>query len=226
MKINTGIYKIENKINHKVYIGQTNNLEKREIQHFSSLRNNNHFNSYLQNSFNKYGEENFTFTVLQLCETREELNYFETYWWEHFVKMVGKNNVYNLAHTGDAKNTSEETRKKNSLSHKGKTPLNKGKKASQETIEKLRISHLGQKSWNKGKHPSSEETKRKISEASKGRNPWNKGIPMSEEQKKKLSLAKKGQKYGKMTEEHKQNLIISLKQAWEKRKLEKEKKEI
>lgn len=213
-----GIYKIANIVNRKVYIGQTNDLEKRRIQHFSSLRNNNHYNSYLQRSFNKYGESNFQFVVLQTCETREELNYFETYWWNYFVNLLGKDNVYNLAHTGNAKNTSESTKQKISISLKGKVPPNKGKHPSPETIEKLRISHLGQKSWNKGTHPSSEETRRKISESQKGKVPWNKGKPMSEEQKQKLSIANKGKKYGNMTEEHKQHLIASLKRAWVKRK--------
>ena len=225
MKSIGGIYKIENIVDHKVYIGQTNNLEKRKTQHFSHLRHNKHFNSYLQRSFNKYGEHNFLFTILQTCQNREEMNYFETYWWNYYIGKIGKENVFNLAHTGNAKNTSEETRRKNSIAHLGKVPHNKGKHPSPETIEKLRISHLGQKSWNKGKHPSSEETRRKISESGKGRIPWNKGKPMSEEQKKKVSLSKKGHKYGKMTEEHKQNLIKSLKNAWVRRKLKKEKEE-
>lgn len=212
-----GIYKIENKVNGNVYIGQTNKLEKREIQHISSLRHNNHFNSHLQRAFNKYGEQNFEYSILQVCETREELNYYETYWWEHYANLIGKDKMYNLAHTGNAHNTSDSTRQKLSNARKGCEPFNKGKKASPETREKLRLSHIGQKSANKGKRLTLEQRK-KISETQKGRTPWNKGKPMSEEQKKKLSVANRGRKKGKMTEQHKQNLIASLKRAWVKRK--------
>ena len=60
---------------------------------------------------------------------------------------------------------SEETRRKLSESHKGKTSPNKGKKASDETRRKLSESH---------KNPS-EEIRRKMSEAHKGRTAWNKG---------------------------------------------------
>ena len=127
--------------------------------------------------------------------------------------------MYNLAHTGNAHNTSEITRQKQSKARKGIPSNRKGIKLKPETIEKMRISHLGQKSWNKGKHPYSAETIRKISKGAKGRIPWNKGIPMSEDQKKKLSVAKKGHKYGKMSDEHKANLVASLKRAWVKRKL-------
>lgn len=218
-----GIYKIENIVNGKVYVGQTNDLKRREITHFSSLRHNKHFNDYLQKSFNKYDESNFKFSILQVCHSREELNYYETYWWNYYCKLLGKDKMYNLAHTGNANNTSEETKAKQSKSHKGRVAHNKGKKASLETREKLRISHLGQKSWNKGKHPSSDETRRKISEHSwqKGKPAYNKGIPMSVEQKKKISVAKKGKKYGKMTPEHKAHLIASLKESWKRRKEQK-----
>ena len=58
------IYKIENLINHKVYIGLTNNIERRRNRHFSDLRHNRHDNHFLQKEFNIYGEENFSFSVI------------------------------------------------------------------------------------------------------------------------------------------------------------------
>lgn len=57
------IYKIENLINHKKYIGLTNNIRRRRLRHFSDLRCNRHDNSFLQKEFNIYGEENFSFTI-------------------------------------------------------------------------------------------------------------------------------------------------------------------
>ena len=57
------IYKIENIVNHKKYIGLTNNVARRRARHFTDLRRNCHDNSFLQSEFNKYGEENFIFNV-------------------------------------------------------------------------------------------------------------------------------------------------------------------
>ena len=45
-----GIYCIENIINHKKYIGQSQNVFRRMYNHKNLLRNNKHHNSYLQNS--------------------------------------------------------------------------------------------------------------------------------------------------------------------------------
>ena len=48
------IYKIENEINHKKYIGLTNNIVRRRGRHFGDLRRNKHDNSFLQKEFNIY----------------------------------------------------------------------------------------------------------------------------------------------------------------------------
>lgn len=60
------IYKIENQINGKIYMGQTVRFNKRKTSHLIELRKNQHKNPHLQNSFNKYGEENFVFSIV--CE--------------------------------------------------------------------------------------------------------------------------------------------------------------
>ena len=57
------IYKIENLINHKIYIGLTNNIVRRRTRHFTDLRHNHHDNHFLQKEFNIYGEDNFSFSV-------------------------------------------------------------------------------------------------------------------------------------------------------------------
>lgn len=55
------IYKIENLVNHKIYIGLTNNIIRRRNRHFSDLKRNCHDNSFLQKEFNIYGQDNFSF---------------------------------------------------------------------------------------------------------------------------------------------------------------------
>lgn len=58
------IYKIENKINWKIYIWSSRDVEKRFKQHLLVLRNWKHW-IILQNSFNKYWENNFKFEILE-----------------------------------------------------------------------------------------------------------------------------------------------------------------
>ena len=66
-KNDCGIYYIQNTKNGKLYIGQSKRLRERRNRHFYKLRHNKHENPYLQNSFNKYGEEHFSYGVIQYC---------------------------------------------------------------------------------------------------------------------------------------------------------------
>lgn len=66
------IYKIENKLNQNCYIGITTNPSVRKNRHFNYLKQNKHCNSHLQSAFNKYGEENFIFEILESFESNEE----------------------------------------------------------------------------------------------------------------------------------------------------------
>ena len=70
-KNNCGIYYIQNTKNGKLYVGQSKRLNERRNRHFYQLRHNKHWNSHLQNSFNKYGEENFRYGVIQYCNESE-----------------------------------------------------------------------------------------------------------------------------------------------------------
>jgi len=77
--MNSGIYKIKNNINNKVYIGSSVNLKKRESKHFWMLRNKIHDNEFLQSSFDKYGCENFLFETIEICDLEslvERENYY------------------------------------------------------------------------------------------------------------------------------------------------------
>lgn len=60
-----GIYKITNLKNNKVYIGQSENLNNREWNHFYWLDRGEHHNEHLQKSYNKYGKGNFIFETLE-----------------------------------------------------------------------------------------------------------------------------------------------------------------
>ena len=105
-----GIYKIENKANGKVYIGQSVNIESRWKGHKSNLRNNKHQNDYLQKSWNKYGEENFDFSVLCECE-KDKLDEKEIYYINQYKSTDGKYG-YNLREGGESGTMTETTIKK------------------------------------------------------------------------------------------------------------------
>ena len=92
-----GIYKIENKINKKIYVGQSINIEKRWKEHKYLLTINKHHNKHLQNAWNKYQEKNFVFSIIEECN-QNFLNDREQYW---INKLNSYNDGYNLDKGGD-----------------------------------------------------------------------------------------------------------------------------
>ena len=115
-----GIYKIENKVNGHVYIGQSINIRERWFEHRGDLRNNKHINSHLQNAWNKYGENNFVHKIIEMCEVYD-LDDREKYWIS-FYDSANKHKGYNISPGGQGSHgTSDETRAKLSASGKGRT---------------------------------------------------------------------------------------------------------
>ncbi len=90
-----GIYKIENKINGKIYIGSSKNIENRFKEHKTMLRNNKHHSYYLQNSWNKYGESNFEFKKIEEITNLSDLLSRESFYIEKF-KSLDSNFGYNI----------------------------------------------------------------------------------------------------------------------------------
>jgi hypothetical protein len=70
----TCIYKISSKCKPKrFYIGSAFNFQARKLKHLSNLRRNVHINSYLQNHFNKYGETDLHFDIIEEVINKEFL---------------------------------------------------------------------------------------------------------------------------------------------------------
>ena len=90
-----GIYKITNKINGKVYVGQSIDIEERWKQHeYKAFNTNgNAYNSAIHQAFRKYGVENFEYQVIELCSI-EELDTKEIYWIEKLNTLAP--NGYNI----------------------------------------------------------------------------------------------------------------------------------
>lgn len=158
------IYRIRNLLNDCCYYGSTINVKDRFYHkpkgHLPLLRNNLHYNKILQNAWNKYGEENFVFEIVEEILDKSKLLEREQ-WYLDILKPK-----YNVAKTV------------------GGGPLFKNKKHSDKTktilSEKAKIVQKGRIPWNKGKICSyisesnkkrktihSEETKKKISKSVK-----------------------------------------------------------
>lgn len=71
----SGIYKIQNKINGKCYIGASKNILIRVQQH---IKRSNNFK--LRQAMRKYGKENFTLTVLEIVADLTKLLEREIYY--------------------------------------------------------------------------------------------------------------------------------------------------
>ncbi len=92
----SGIYKITNIINGKVYIGQSCHINRRFMEHVSALTHNSCYNKHLQRSWNKYGQDAFRFEIVEECPV-ELLNEREM----HYVQVFdSKLNGYNQTDGG------------------------------------------------------------------------------------------------------------------------------
>src|SRR5271157_3158473 len=97
------LYKIENKINGKVYFGKTiRSLEVRWKQHISrsnSYKNKKLNSSMLYNATNKHGIKNFEIIILSKCSNIEELNELEEFVINEY-RLLYPDNIYNIARGG------------------------------------------------------------------------------------------------------------------------------
>lgn len=150
----SGIYRITCTSTGKIYIGSAVNLRRRQYHHWYYLSHQSHKNPKLQAAWNKYGEEAFTFDVLELVLLPELLTAREQYWFNK-LKPFGKKG-YNISptagsslgfrHSPEAREKMRKDRlgKKLSEEHKRKIgDASKGKPRPPEIIEKMRIANLG-----------------------------------------------------------------------------------
>lgn len=93
------IYRIINKVTNQSYIGQTTDIVRRINEHFCALKNNKHYNLKLQESWNKYGEENFNFEHWQFqINSPKELNELEC---QYIDKYNSLKDGFNLTDGGN-----------------------------------------------------------------------------------------------------------------------------
>ena len=178
----SGIYKITNKFNGRIYFGSSVDFVKRWSAHQSDLLHNRHPNQFLQNDYNicknKHGSEPLTYEIVEFVGVNELL-IREQYYLDMYFD--DKNNTYNICKTAGnslGRRPSEATKALWRQQRKGKDMSN----ATKASI----AARTGV--------PRTEETKRKIKEA-------HLGVPMSEQAKEKLRRPK--------TEAHIQKLIAA-----------------
>ena len=83
-----GIYKIENKINSKVYIGQSINIEERWKNHKKSIYScKDEYDYPLYRAIRLYGIENFEWIIIEECN-KEELNNKEKYYIKQYNSIT------------------------------------------------------------------------------------------------------------------------------------------
>ena len=95
----TGIYKITNTINNKIYIGLSSNIEERWKAHKKryKIETDKEYEKHLYRSFRKYGLDAFTFEIIEECSV-EELANREIYWISYYDSYA---NGYNETPGGE-----------------------------------------------------------------------------------------------------------------------------
>jgi len=187
--IKSGVYEILNTTNGKRYVGSAVDLPRRKHEHWKELRGNRHNNRYLQNAWNKYGEECFEFSVLEYWEL-EFLISFEQ-WWMNM--LCAEYNIAPVAGNSLGYKHTDEAKAKMSASAMGKKYL-LGYKPTTATREKISAALMGK--------PKTAETRAKMSVAQKGHKKNTKEV------RAKLSASAMGRTF---TDETKAKLSASLK---------------
>jgi len=154
----SGIYKIFCTANDRYYYGASRDVGRRLRTHRSVLKNGQHKNQILQNTWNKHGESSFVMEMVEPVELSRLFAVEDIYLKDH----VGKPKCMNIRSSGYSvykKSTSQETRDKLSRAARGNTSA-LGHRLSDEVRAKLREVAL--------RRTHSETTKKRIGNANTG----------------------------------------------------------
>ena len=181
------IYEITNRINNKVYIGQTvQTVARRWQQHrYNALAGKS--GMAIHRAMKKHGLENFYIEEICTADSKEELDALE-------IKYIAELNCigsegYNIKFGGANGKHSEESKQK---------MVESATKRFEDAVELEKFCKAQQKRWTnpdareKAREKAIEqfsnpEARKKMSEARKGQPAWNKGIPATEEARQKIS---------------------------------------
>ena len=189
-----GIYKVTNKVNGKMYIGQ----------HITDDLDDGYLGSgaIMKKALKKYGEDAFTKEWLEFAENAEELNYLERMYVDE--EWLERPDTYNLVLGGSSHPQPVSIRKRISTSLKGHavseearkkmSEAARGRKHSNETKAKMSVAHKGRKHG-----PMSEETKQKLRMANLGDRSPKYGKPLTQETRMKIGAKSRGRRHSEET---------------------------
>jgi group I intron endonuclease len=107
----SGIYSIKQVSSGHLYVGSSNNIETRWRKHRAALIRNKHHSVRLQRSWNKYGDSDFLFSIVLLCDT-DNLKMYEQ------IAIDGLNPEFNMSRSATA-------------------PVHRGQKLPKEWVENV-----------------------------------------------------------------------------------------
>lgn len=139
----SGIYCINNEINSKVYIGKSIDIERRFGEHrlmlVKDVRHKD-VNRHLYNAVKKYGIDNFSFNIIEVVLSEEDLTDREMYWMIQY-NSIHRDFGYNLRLDSSTRcYVHPETKKIQSDNNKGVKNPNYGNKWSD--CQKSRMSEI------------------------------------------------------------------------------------
>src|SRR6187401_2199502 len=135
----SAIYKIYSSLNpEKIYIGSAINFLSRKARHLRGLRQKNHPNIKLQNHFNKYGEKDLVFEVIERITDRSIILKREQFYLDSLKPFFNIAISATAPHLG--RKHSEATKQMMRLKRKG---LNKGVKFSEDHKRNLSLAKKG-----------------------------------------------------------------------------------
>lgn len=144
-----GIYVIHNDTSGRIYLGSTvESFRRRLLHHRWCLRNGQHKNTHLQNSYNKHGEDAFRICLLEVIESADQVHKREQLYFDSFKEEWDR--FYNIDSTVQSPPTGPEVAAARSRAMKekwsdptyrekmrGRTPWNKGGTFTNESREKM-----------------------------------------------------------------------------------------
>ncbi|AII28127.1 homing endonuclease [Bacillus phage Bobb] len=174
------VYRIVNKQNGRMYIGSTTSVDKRFNRHKRELRRGTHHCTYLQRSWNKYGEENFSFEIVKQYDSEISAREEEQRFLEENYDVL-----YNVSRYSSGGDLISYHPNREAIVEKMTNSVRN--RYSTMTVEerKLLHGHSGTSNPNFGRKHT-EEARRKMSMANKG-NQHAKGSKRTKEQKDALS---------------------------------------
>lgn len=189
----SGIYRISNVLDNKFYIGSAINIEKRWKDHIYRLNHGLHENGYLQRAWTKFGQHNFSFSIVKLVDNKEKLIKEEQ---SILDKLKPEYNLCIKANSQFGLKRSEETRKKISTAQR---------KRWASILSEQRIREIENERYQKSKRVKREK----------------KGFKLSDETKKRMSLAKKGKIRKPFTLETRRRISVAITE-WHKKRQKQE----